>query len=85
MRMFLIVCILLESVFASAGCIEDALKESQIDPLTSYNTTPGIPNENGEKEINIEIRGEVRGSLIVVCDSAGEFIKISQPYSEEAQ
>ncbi len=69
------------------SCIANAFKCSNLDQYSvSYTPTSGFPNENGEVQVNIEIRGSTYGGMVIMCNmKTDKFISFVSEYQEIGQ
>ncbi len=69
------------------SCIANAFKCSNLDQYSvSYTPTSGFPNENGEVQVNIEVRGSTYGGMVIMCNmKTDKFISFVSEYQEIGQ
>ncbi len=69
------------------SCIANAFKCSNLDQYSvSYTPTSGFPNENGEVEVNVEVRGSTYGGMVIKCNmKTDKFISFVSGYQEIGQ
>ena len=69
------------------SCVANAFKCSNLDPYSvSYTPTSGFPNENGEVQVNIEVRGSTYGGMVIMCNmKTDKFISFVSEYQEIGQ
>jgi hypothetical protein len=69
------------------SCIDNAFKCSNLDKYSiSYTPTSGFPNESGEVQVNIEVRGSTYGGMVILCNmKTDKFISFISEYSEIGQ
>lgn len=80
----LFLTITFSNVFAkAAGCVDEAISESNIDPSVTYKVISTPPDENGNVKTLVIFEGIVYGSLTVLCDSDKNFVKILEPYEDK--
>lgn len=86
MRLFIVLSMICCSFSVAASCENEALLEANIQPNSvSKTTTPGLPDENGNFEMVVEVRGEKYGSMVILCDTNGNFIRFVNDYRELGQ
>jgi hypothetical protein len=71
----------------SLNCVSNALKCANLDPYSvSYTPTSGFPNENGEVQVNIEVRGSTYGGMVILCNmKTDKLISFISEYQEIGQ
>lgn len=69
------------------SCVANAFKCSNLDQYSvSYTPTSGFPNENGEVQVNIEVRGSTYGGMVILCNmKTDKFISFISEYQEIGQ
>jgi hypothetical protein len=84
---FLFSIFLIATNVASASCVIESLKLVGLDPYTvSYTPTSGFPNENGEVEVTVEVRGSTYGVLVILCYIKNDtFVRFVSDYKEIGQ
>lgn len=87
LKILFLSALFLFSNVASAACVTDALKMAGLDPFAvSYTPTNGFPNDKGEVEVNVEVRGSTYGGMVILCDMhKDEFISFISEYKEIGQ
>ena len=69
------------------NCVDNAFKCANLDKYSvSYTPTSGFPNESGEVQVNIEVRGSTYGGMVILCNmKTDKFISFISEYSEIGQ
>jgi hypothetical protein len=83
----LLFSLLFVSNVASASCLTEAFERANLDQYSiSYTPTSGFPNDLGEVEVNVEVRGSTYGGMVILCDMINDkFLKFVSEFREIGQ
>ena len=76
-------CVLDETL----NCVDNAFKCSNLDKYSiTYTPTSSVPNDIGEVQVNVEVRGSTYGGMVIMCNmKTDKFISFVSEYQEIGQ